>query len=357
MAVTGLERPDHRTVNRFRGGHLSQLESLFVQVVRLCDRAGLVKLGHVALDGTKMAANASKHAAMSYGRMKDEEKRLEKLVKEWMRKADEIDAAEDAEYGADQRGDEMPDWAKDKATRLAKIREAKAALEAEARAEAEAKALADKDREPPPGATGKKRGLKPKRNRGTPDDKAQRNFTDPDSRIMKTTRGFEQCYNAQAAVDAHSQVIVACDLDNVAADSAHLVPMLDRIKSTTGRQARELSADAGYCSEANLAALARRRVRPYVATGRISHSAGAQNHSDRLPPAGTRRRRMWQALRRAGFNSRYRLRKQVVEPVFGQMKEARGFRRFLLRGIDKVKREWTLLCTVHNLLKLAHAIS
>ena len=358
MAVTGLEKPDHRTVNRFRGRHLQDLESLFVQVVRLCDRAGLVKLGHVALDGTKMRANASKHAAMSYGRMKDEEKKLKDVVREWMKKAEEIDAAEDEEYGPDRRGDELPDWAQNKVTRLAKIREAMAALEAEARAEAEAQAREQEEpaeaKKADPSARKTARQRKRKASSGTPDDKAQRNFTDADSRIMKTTSGFEQCYNAQAAVDASSQVIVACGLDNSATDVDHLTPMVGRIKAVTGRQAKELSADAGYCSEANLAELARRHVRAYVATGRVRHGGGMGDGHRVLPP-GSRRRTMWQVLRKAGFRSRYRLRKQTVEPVFGQVKEARGFRRFLLRGLSKVQHEWTLLCTVHNLLKLAKA--
>lgn len=357
MAVTGLEKPDHRTVNRFRGRHLSDLEALFVQIVRLCDRAGLVKLGHVALDGTKMKANASRHSAMSYGRMKDEEKRLQELVDGWLKKANEIDAAEDEEYGEDKRGDELPDWAKDRVKRLEKIREAKAALEAEARAEAEEKAEAEVEKPPSMTKSGRPAKRKGGQTPGVPGDKAQRNFTDPDSRIMKTATGFDQCYNAQAAVDAENQIIVACELTNRPVDHDHLPSMLARIKAVTRRQAAELSADAGYCSEANLAELARRRVRPYLATGRLKHSAGMRNHAERLPPKGSRRRTMWQVLRRAGFRSRYRLRKYTVEPVFGQIKEARGFRRFLLRGLHQVRHEWTLLCTAHNLLKLAAASS
>ena len=355
MAVTGLQKPGHRTVARFRERHLEGLEGLFRQVLRLCQRAGLVKMGHVSLDGTKVKANASKHAAMSYSRMKKAEKELAGQVREWMEKATAIDAAEDKLYGPDSRGDELPEWVADKKKRLQKIREAKEALEAEARERDRERGL---DPEAPPSK--KKRPGRSSRSRrlpGEPEAKSQRNFTDPDSRIMRTTHGYQQCYNAQAAVDAESQVVVACGLTNSASDQKQLKPMVTQIKANTGRQAREFSADADYCSEDNLRELARRHVRAYLAVGRQVHGEPDATGRHPLPAPGTRRRKMWARLRQGGYRSRYRLRKHTAEPVFGQMKEARGFRAFLLRGRDKVTGEWTLVCTAHNLLKLARALA
>jgi transposase len=351
MAVTGLQKPDFRTVNRFRGRHLGALQGLFVQIVRLCGKAGLVKLGHVSLDGTKVHANASKHAAMSYKRMLETEKKLTAEVKRWFDEAEAADAAEDDEYGPDQRGDELPDWVSDKKKRLEKIKEAKAELEAEARAEEEAR------REKSNPAPGKKRGRPSKSPPGVPKDGAQRNFTDADSRIMKQGNGFEQCYNAQAVVDSGSQVIVSAGLTNSPADTHALPTMVAQIKANTGRQAQELSADAGYLSEDNLAELARRRIRGFIAIGRHKHGASAPVANRVKPEPGTRRYAMWVKLKRGGHRSRYRLRKVTVEPVFGQMKHGRGFRQFLLRGLDKVTAEWQLLCAAHNLVKLGRAMA
>jgi hypothetical protein len=322
------------------------LDKLFGQVLRLCQEAGLVKLGHVALDGTKVKANASKHKAMSYARMKKTEPELAAIVREWFEKAEAIDAQEDEEFGPDRRGDELPDWVAHKQKRLEKIREAKAALEAEAREAAEAK----KQDAPSPS----KKGRPPKTPAGVPKDSAQRNFTDPDSRIMMGRDGFVQAYNAQAAVDADSQVIVAQTLTNNASDAQQLVPMVAQIKENTGRQAQELSADAGYCSEENLKELNRRHVNGYVATGRQKHSQ-ATAVGERKTRLGTRVHAMRCKLRQGGRRSRYRLRKKSVEPVFGQMKQGRGFRQLLLRGLEKVAGEWSLVCTAHNLLKLAGA--
>lgn len=325
MAVTGLNRPDFRTVSDFRKRHLQALGGLFVQVLQLCRRAGLVSLGHVALDGTKIKANASKHKAMSYGRMSESERRLRQEVRSWFDKAAAADTAEDREH-ADRPGDELPEWVADKQRRIQKIREARAALEAEAAAQGQA----------------------------APKPKAQRNFTDSDSRIMKSGSDYVQAYNAQAAVDEKAQIIVAQDLSNNASDALQLEPLVGQIKANLGRQARELSADAGYCSEGNLALLARRRVRAYLATGRQRHGeASATSRTNRQ--LGPRVSAMRTSLARAGRRSRYRLRKQLPEPVFGQIKQARGFRQFLLRGLSNVKGEWTLICTVHNLLKLAQA--
>ncbi len=339
MAVTTLSKPDFRTISDFRKRHLGALGGLFVQVLEMCARAGLVKLGHVALDGTKIKASASKHKAMSYGRMNKAEVDLAEEVSGWLEAAEAADAEEDAEHGAGRRGDEMPDWVADKQKRLGKIREAKAALEAEARAEAEEKA------KQPKRYRGGRRAKTPP---GMPKDSAQRNFTDPESRIMKGRDGFIQGYNAQAAVDGAHQIIVAHGLTASASDQAQLVPLVDGIKANTGRKPKEISADTGYCSEANLEALEQRRIRAYVATGRQKHPDGGENRK-----RGPRTEAMRRTLRRAGHRSRYRFRKQIVEPVFGQIKQARGFRQFLLRGIDNVKAEWAILCTVHNILKLA----
>jgi len=354
MAVTARQTPDFRTISDFRKRHLRALGALFGQVLRLCGEAGLVKLGHVALDGTKLQANASKHKAMSYGRMKQREPELAAEVAKWLAEAETTDGAEDEAYGAERRGDELPDWVANKAQRLAKMREAMAALEAEAQAEAaaseQAASVEREDDESASGAGGE--GEAPPPPAKPPPEKAQRNFTDPDSRIMKTADGFEQAYNAQAAVDADSQVIVAEGLTNAGNDKQQVVPMVAEIEAQTGRPPRELSADSGYCSEDNLAHLTQLGIRSYLATGRQKHGAASavgKSHG------GAETQAMAQRLKRGGHRSRYRLRKQTVEPVFGQIKGARGFRQFLLRGLEKVADEWRLICIAHNLLKLAAA--
>lgn len=341
MAVTGLQKPDFRTISDFRKRHLSALSGLFAQVLALCRRAGLVKLGHVALDGTKIKANASKHKAMSYARMVKAEADLSAEVEAWLAQAEAADAAEDQEFGIEARGDEMPDWVANKQQRLAKIREAKAALEAEA--------ARDEPEQAP-----KRPGRKAKPPSAVPADKAQRNFTDPDSRILKTKDGFVQGYNAQAAVDAGHQIIVAHGLTNSTSDQGQLEPMLAAIEAAAGARPKELSADAGYCSEDNLKALEARAIRGYIATGRQKHGAPAAV-APRAAPAASLRAAMATRLKRGGRRSRYRLRKITVEPVFGQTKEGRGFRQFLLRGLDKVAHEWGLVCMAHNLTKLAAA--
>jgi transposase len=349
LAVTAMNRPDHRTICEFRHRHLAALSDLFVQVLKLCQTAGLVQLGHVALDGTKIAANASKHKAMSYGRMKKTEAELEAEVEAWLATAEAADAEEDARFGK-ARGDEMPEWVKDKARRLEKIREAKAALEAEAKARQAAKDAAQAARAKPP----RKGGRKPKTPPGTPEDKAQRNFTDPESRIMKGKDGFIQGYNAQAAVDAKAQVIVAHGLTDNAADPGQLIPMADAVQANTGAKPAQLSADSGYCSEENLAALETRQIAGFVATGRQKHGQAAADGGE-AKKKGPKVEAMRERLREGGFESPYRLRKQTVEPVFGQIKHARGFRQFLMRGLAKVSGEWAMVCTAHNLLKLATA--
>ena len=346
MAVTALNRPDFRTIADFRRRHLEALSGLFVQVLQLCRKAGLATLGHVALDGTKVKANASKHKAMSYGRMKKAEADLEAEVAGWLKAAAAADAEEDAALG-ERRGDEMAGWVVDKAKRLAKIRAARAALEAEAKAEekaAEAKAAAEQ-------ASQRRRGRrKPKTPPGTPADKAQRNFTDPESRIMKGRDGFIQGYNAQAAVDGANQIIVAHGLTDCAADSGQLIPMIDALIANTGQRPSQASADSGFCSEANIEAMEDRKIDAFIATGRQKHEQPAADGGTSTRPKTVEMR---ERLRAGGFDSPYRLRKQIVEPVFGQIKQARGFRQFLMRGITKVTAEWAMLCTVHNILKLA----
>lgn len=348
MAVTAMQQPDFRTINKFRKRHLAALAALFGQVLRLCQRAGMVSLGHVALDGTKIQANASKRKAMSYERMKRTEKELESVVREWLEKAEKIDSEEDRELG-DRRGDELPDWVADKAKRLEKLRAAKAELEAEAKAKLAAGKKPDPD-EPDPNKPRRRDRKKPKPN-GEPNDKAQLNFTDKDSKILKGPSGYLQGYNCQAAVDGDAQIIVAHATTNEQNDAPQLVPILDAIRRNTGRQATELSADAGYLSEHNLREMRRRRIRGYVATGRQKHGDPAATRLGTVP--GTLTHAMKLKLKRAGHRSRYRLRKQIVEPTFGQVKEARGFRRFLLRGLRNVPHEWALVCTAHNLVKLA----
>lgn len=326
MAVTARQSPDFRTIRDFRKRHLLALGGLFTQVLQLCQKAGLVSLGHVALDGAKIRANASKHTAMRYSRMKTAEPALAAAVAQWLAQAAASDAREDAAYGVDRRGDELPDWVMNKQQRLEKIRAEKAALEADAPNDAGAKKRKDDHPSDRP-----QRGRPAKNSPGTPPDRAQRNCTDPDSRIMKTPDGFIQGYNAQAAVDADHQVIVAQGLTNHASDAHQLEPMLAHIRTHTGRQARELSADAGDCSEHNLTALNRRHVRGYVATGRHQHGAASATGARKTGPR-TRVHAMKIRLNRAGHRSRYRLRKQGVDPVFGQIKQARGFRQFFAAG-------------------------
>jgi transposase len=351
MMIVALDPPDFRTISDFRKRHLAALAGLFVQVLRLCAQAGLVTLGHVALDGTKIKANASKHKAMSYQRMVKREAELQAEVDHWLAAAEAADAKEDAAFGKDKRGDELPDWVADKQKRLAKIRAAKAALEAEAKAAAEAKAQAERKAEEMRKAEGRKKpGKKTPPPCPEPDPKAQRNFTDPESRVLLTKDGYVQGYNAQAGVDGAHQIIVSQGVTPSMSDHAQLVPLVDRIEEDLGRKPKEASADSGYLSEANLQALADRGINAYVATGRAKHPADAKRKV-----GGPLTQAMRRKLRRAGWRSRYRLRKQIVEPVFGQIKQARGFRQFLLRGVEKVRAEWAMICTAHNLSKLARA--
>jgi transposase len=351
MMIVAGDPPDFRTISDFRKRHLQALAGLFVQVLKLAEKAGLVKLGHVALDGTKIKANASKHKAMSYARMKQRAVELQAEVDRWLAAAEAADTEEDKLHG-NKRGDELPKWVADKRKRIEKMRAAKAELEAEARAAAEEERRIKAETEEQRIAEGRKKrpGGKPdKPISEEPDAKAQRNFTDPESRIMTTRNGVLQGYNAQAAVDGCAQIILAHGLIQTTSDHGQVVPLVDGIAANLGRAPAQVSADCGYLSEANLAALAARGITAYIATGRAKHPADGRCQSGPLTQA------MRARLKRAGWRSRYRLRKQIVEPVFGQIKQARGFRQFLLRGVEKVRAEWALICTAHNLLKLAKA--
>jgi transposase len=373
MSIVALDPPDFRTICEFRKRHSQALSGLFVQVLKLCEKAGLVKLGHVALDGTKIRANASKHKAMSYERMEARATQLEAEVAQWFAEAEAADSKEDKLYGSANQGEEMPDWVADKKRRAEKIRVAKAALEAEAKAAAEAKAKAEAEAEEKRKAEGRKKPGKAAAPPSLdPDPKAQRNFTDPDSRIMKSKDGFVQAYNAQAVVDAHAQIIVAQDVTQSGVDYGQLVPMIDAVEANLGSKPEQASADSGYCSESNLEALESRHIDGYVATGRAKDAVASAAKGEAATEATdacaatafpqpttapTRVETMRAKIKAEGHNSPYRLRKQLPEPVFGQIKQARGFRQFLMRGFEKVRAEWAIVCTAHNLLKLAQGRS
>ena len=326
--------PDFRTVSDFRKGHLAALSGLFLQVLAFCQRAGLVKLGHVALDGTKVRANASRHKAMSYRRMKEKETQLAAEVAELLRRAQEVDDEEDRRYGKDKRGDELPEELAFREGRLEKIREAMAALEAEAQAAAEAEG---------------------KEHPGVPDDKAQRNFTDAESRIMPGPGGrdFLQAYNCQAVVDHAHQVIVAARATNQSSDKQQAAAMMPETIDNVGAVPREVSADAGYYSAKAVDDLQALGVDPFVAPEQTRHGRVVPPAPrGRIPRQLSHRDRMRRKLRTKRGRQRYALRMETVEPVFGQIKAGRGFRQFLLRGLEKVNGEWSLICTGHNLLKL-----
>jgi transposase len=363
--VAGDQHPDHDSIAAFRQRHLQALARLFVQVLQLCEAAGLVKLGHVALDGTKIKANASKHKAMSYERMCAKEKELEAEVARLLEQAQQVDAAEDAEYGKGRRGDELPAELARRETRLRKIREAKAALEAAARAQAEqaaaqarAKLAARAQHE---AETGKKMGGRPPQvpdpEHAQPAPTAQRNFTDPESRIMKdgATKGFEQAYNAQAAVDSTAQIIVATTVTQESNDKQQLVPVLKQVQENCGRLPAQVSADAGYFNSEQLTDETLRNVDLYVPPDRQKHSAAPETASAAEPTDTSVVDQMRHKLKTAEGQVVYKWRKAIVEPVFGQTKEARGFRRFSFRGLRKVAAEWDLIGLTHNLLKLWRA--
>jgi len=334
--------PDHRTICRFREQHLEAFERLFVQVVQIARDAGLVKMGTLAVDGSKIRANASKRKAMSYERMQQEEKRLRKEIRALTNRATKRDAAEDVEFGPDFRGDQLPAELQRREDRLVKIQAAKRRLEA--RKQEEAKAKQDKKDDDPPSRRGRPR----KYPVGKPKPKDQENFTDPESRIMKDGSGaFQQCYNAEVAVDANERIIVAATVQQSASDVQALIPLVDQAKRNTGERAKEVLADAGYASEANLKALEQRKIKGYVALGREGKSAREPK------PQARATRRMALKLRSKRGRAKYKRRKHVAEPPFGWMKRVLGFRQFSLRGLSKVTSEFNLVCLALNLRRMA----
>jgi len=323
--------PDFRTIADFRKTHLTALTGFFEQVLRLARELGAPRVGRVALDGSKIKANASKHKAMSYGRMGEKQRQLRDEVKQLLAEAEAADVAEDAAYGPDRRGDELPAELQRRESRLKRIREAKRALEARAKDEAA------------PGEPAES---------AKPDSKAQYNFTDPASRIMKGPDGFVQAYNVQVAVD-ELQLIVGQGVTQETNDKRQLMPMITTIEQQSGDTPTQLLADAGYCSDENLTAIGDTNIDAYISTRK-------QKHGERpgpcprgpLPNAATIIDRMSRKLHTKAGASVYARRKAIVEPVIGQIKQARGFRQFLLRGFEKVQGEWSLVCTTHNILKL-----
>lgn len=372
--LSGNQQPDHDSIADFRQRHLKALAGLFVQVLKLCQEAGLVKLGHVSVDGSKVKANASKHKAMSYQRMSETEARLVAEVDALLAQAEATDKAEDAQYGKGKRGDELPDELKRRESRLKKIREAKAALEAQAKVKAEAQAQEARDRiaerERQEEETGKKIGGVPPRipdpEQAVPSPKAQRNFTDPESRIMLdgATKSFQQSFNAQIAVDSTSQIIVAAAVTQDATDYGQLVPLLVSVETNIGQLPAVATADNGYFSEAAITDDRLAGIDLHVATGRerktasrtatlnpIEGSVSPPQPLGQAPPRSVIQR-MREKLATDTGRATYKLRKSIVEPVFGQIKQARGFRQFSLRGLAKVAAEWDLVALTHNLLKL-----
>ena len=350
------QRPDFRTLSDFRKQHLSALAELFVQVLQLCQRAGLVTLGHIALDGTKVKANASKHKAMSYGRMVTDEARLQAEVTALLTEAEAADARDDVAYGPTRRGDELPAELARREQRLHTIRAAKAVLEQEAQAEAALKRAAQGTGVP----DRPRRGRPPQPPRSEPHPKAQRNFTDPESRIMPASDAkgsVVQGYNCQAAVDARAQIIVAADVTDEANDKQQAQPMLTQAVANTGQVPRIASMDTGYFSEVNVTALTALGCLLLVPPDRQLHSQARPAAPRGRPPMSLSvADRMRRTLRTHRGRRLYARRKAIVEPVFGQIKQGRGYRQFLLRGLRQVRGEWALICTTHNMLKLWSAL-
>ena len=325
--------PDFRTISDFRKLHLEGLQGLFDQVLQIALQAGTMKLGRVVLDGSKVKANASKHKAMSYGRMREEEKRLKEEVKRILKQAEATDAEEDTRYGRDRAGDELPAELARRETRLKRIQEAKRALEERAKEEAQSKGKPEE--------------------KATPKAKMQYNFTDPESRIMPGADGFVQAYNAQIAVEPDFQLIVGQNVTQATNDKQQLVPAVEAIKEQAGQKPQEVLTDSGYCSEANLKYLEKKKIEGFVATDRESYRDREEpGPRGPLPQGATRVDHMRRKLQTKMGAAIYSRRKTIVEPVFGQIKQARGFRQFLLRGLEKVQGEWAMICLTHNILKL-----
>ncbi len=349
------QQPDHDSIAGFRKRHLQELAGLFVQVLQLCERAGLVKLGHVAIDGTKIKANASKYQSLSYERMKEAEQELAAEVRRLLDEAERIDEEEDELYGKGKRGDELPEELRERETRLAKIRALKAELEEEAKAAA-AQKQAEKEQRP----KGAKRAKTNWRRKWEISDegeilplaKSKRNLTDPDSRMMKdlVTQSFQQGYNAQIGVDAQAQIIVGAKVVQAENDQQQLVPLLQEVAKQLGRMPEAASADGGYFSTAALTHEAVGGVNLHVPP-----NERAPEQCETLPASASVQQRMWQKLKSPDGRAIYNQRQAIVEPVFAHIKHLRGFRQFLLRGLAQVEAEWLLVCMTHNLLKLFRA--
>jgi len=402
--LTGNQQPDHSCISEFRRRNLDSLKGLFIQILRLCQKAGMVSLGHVALDGTKVQANASKHKAMSHERMLRAEKQLQQEINALMRRAEILDAQEDQRYGKGKLGSELPDELRRRQDRLARIRQARKEMEAETAADAarqrheqaeeartkasaaqesdaaaaeqaelnrKAEATAAKaeaarekaietagsaglelpDLEPLATDAMPRRGLARKAD-GTPTKKSQRNFTDPDSHLMQSGGSYLQGYNCQLAVDSDHQVIVAVGVSNQPPDVEHLEPMLQRIAASAGALPAVMTLDAGYWSEANAEHCEELGIDAYIATGRLPHGQSLPPKRGPLAKNANAKIRMARKLRSKKGSRIYARRKAIVEPVNGQIKECRSLRRFLLRGLEKVNGEWHLIAATHNLLKL-----
>jgi transposase len=367
LTIVGDDRPDFRTISDFRKEHLEVFADLFTQVLRLAAEAGLVRLGNLAFDGSKFLGQASRHKAMSYGYMKKEEARLRQEIGALLKQAQDTDAEQDAALGS-RRGDELPAELQRREQRLAVIAAAKQRLEEQARAEAEAERQRRAEAEAQRQRSGRKRrGKEPKPVSDVPDDKAQTSFTDPELKVMKqSNKGWDYCGNAQISVDATCQIIVACFVTAAANDQQQAVPLAQATRESLGQagvalpvdesgQARKIpiTADTGYFSAAAAAGLEAAGFDPYLATKRRRHHEGeAAGAGVPLPAEATVKERMAAKVSTPAGRALYARRKVIVEPVFGQIKEARGFRRFSLRGLEKVNGEWHLVCLTHNLLKV-----
>jgi transposase len=365
-AIVGTDRPDFRTISDFRKIHLAALRPLFLEVLRLAGELGMVKLGNLSTDGTKMGANASRHKAMSYGYMGKEIARLETEIEHLLQEAERLDAEQDAALGS-RRGDELPDELKRREDRLAKIRAAKARLEAEAKAKAsEEQRRRDEEQARREAEGRKRRGKAPGPVKSSPEDKAQTNFTDPEAKIMKqSNKGFDYSYNAQAVVDGAEQIIVSAEVTDAANDKQQAVPMaraaledlsaagIERPKGADGTPTPiPNTADSGYFSEKAVGELEALGMDPHIAIDRQKHHEAVPAEAPAPAPEASAKDKMGQKLGSAVGKALYAARKQIVEPVFGMIKTARGIRTFLLRGLEKVSGEWQLICLTHNLLKI-----
>jgi transposase len=365
-AIVGNDPPDFRTISDFRKIHLAAFRPLFLEVLRVAGELGMVALGNLSTDGTKMRANASRHKAMSYGYMEKELKRLQAEVDKLLEQAEQIDAEQDAALGS-RRGDELPEELKRREDRLAKIRAAKARLEAEAKAKAFEEQRRRDEEQAQREAEGRKRcGKEPAPVKSSPEDKAQTNFTDPEAKIMKqSNKGFDYSYNAQAVVDGADQIIVSAEVTNAANDKQQAVPMaraaLDNLSAAGIERPRRAdgaarpipnTADSGYFSEKAVGELEALGMDPHVAIGRQKHHEEAAAEAPAPAQEGSAKEKMRHKLGSAAGKELYAARKQIVEPVFGMIKSARGIRSFLLRGLEKVSGEWQLICLTHNLLKI-----